>query len=472
MPDLLRVTQPITSNENNIGRARPQDQPPQPTIVNVPDPSRVTKTTDQTVYSERQNQRHDPNVKSNFDHFVGLLRSTPYLSQTITQLIFTRMGNVVNSGISEDFAANIAKFMDLLNMNEAELLQFVLNQGNTSAKFSGEIFDMLRQSLSGSNSSDMTNAILQFVKTFDNASSNGQLINSIIANLKNIAQYMPKSKGEELLSLANKLIASAEQGSNPANMNTLKTEIFPYLSKYITQTKDFGSIRDIISTLTANYVNYENGSVDNLMQSFEKLFNYPQLADKLSQIPAEQIEAMLLNARFKNADTRLMDLFVNIISNGLTGGSDATNKEVFENILKSLLINNSVYMPVEHMIVPVFINGRHMFSEIWVDPDASSSSGDDSDENTAKLLVKFDIENIGFFELVMLYKGGNAELLMFCPPALSKKYDSIKLALQKILENNGITCQNIAVEKSVQPLVISDVFPKIFEKRDSINVKV
>ncbi|MEG0020783.1 MAG: hypothetical protein RR728_09565, partial [Oscillospiraceae bacterium] len=155
---------------------------------------------------------------------------------------------------------------------------------------------------------------------------------------------------------------------------------------------------------------------------------------------------------------------------------DPANKEFFEDILKSVLLNKSVYMPLQHVIIPANINGTMFFSEMWVDPDASDNAKEGGNEPAAKLLIKFDIQSVGFFEMVILCQKENKkdriDMLFFHPQSFSAKSADIKKAISAIMLKNGLNCGTITVEKSNAPLAVSDVFPKIYERKDTINVKV
>ncbi|MEG0090921.1 MAG: hypothetical protein RSA20_03805, partial [Oscillospiraceae bacterium] len=152
------------------------------------------------------------------------------------------------------------------------------------------------------------------------------------------------------------------------------------------------------------------------------------------------------------------------------------NKEFFQDILKSVLLNKSVYMPLQHVIIPANINGTMFFSEMWVDPDANDNAKEGGTEPAAKLLIKFDIQSVGFFEMVILCQKENQkdriDMLFFCPQSFAAKSAEIKKALTAIMQKNGLNCGSITVEKSQKPLGVSDVFPKIYERKDTINVKV
>jgi hypothetical protein len=48
----------------------------------------------------------------------------------------------------------------------------------------------------------------------------------------------------------------------------------------------------------------------------------------------------------------------------------------------------------------------------------------------------------------------------------------IRGSLTGILTDNGLNAGSVDVEKMVRPLTVSEIFPKIFDGKDSINVRV
>lgn len=472
MSEILKVTQPLVRNDQtNLIRPSPS-QTQNPIVSGIVDPSKVVRTDGQNI-PDNSTKQDGAHLSSNFDSFLQSLKNSPGLSETFTELIFSKLGNIVNSGIDTGFAQEISQFMQLLKMTESELLSFVQSQLQTSVKFGGPVFEELRKILAQTKNEDLKNSILEFIKIFDNASGANHTMKNIMANLAQIAQKMPSAQKEALQKLMQELSTAASQGANSKNLSLLKNSIIPFLSDYIGQTKDFGSIRDVIARLTLNIVSYENGTTDKLLNSLQKLLKNPLVSKQLSGISAQEIEAILTNARFKDADTKMVDSFLNVLTRGLKGDTgDPANKQFFEDILKSVLLNKSVYMPLQHAIIPADINGTMFFSEIWIDPDANDNAKQGGDEPAAKLLIKFDIQNVGFFEMVILCQNSKVDMLFFHPISFASKSGEIKRAITQILKNNGIDCNSLSVEKSAQPLAISDVFPKIYDRRDTINVKV
>ena len=87
-----------------------------------------------------------------------------------------------------------------------------------------------------------------------------------------------------------------------------------------------------------------------------------------------------------------------------------------------------------------------------------------------KVLVKFDVKDLGFFEMIMLVQDGLVDMQLFYPETLEDNKDEIRENIVNIIERNGMSFQSYLSDKVEQPRPISEVFPKIYEGRNMINV--
>ena len=58
------------------------------------------------------------------------------------------------------------------------------------------------------------------------------------------------------------------------------------------------------------------------------------------------------------------------------------------------------------------------------------------------------------------------------PEVLDGKEGEIRDELARILERNGLEAKELFLGSSKESIAISEAFPQIFERRNSINVKV
>ncbi len=469
MVDLLRVDTPVTGNDT-ASRLKPHQNPQQEQLYNVADPSRVAKTQDQNVNADRQPNQYIKNMDSNFDKFMQAVRNLTSLTETYGEMFFSKLGSQVNSGLGAEFTEELAQYMNLLQMTDKELLRFLQNQKSSAIKFSGPFFDLLRQTVKESGSNELKNAVLDFLRRYDSMSSGNHILKNMISNLKNIAANMPQSKGSQLNSMIEELSMQNAAGHNKENLAVLKNEILPFLANYVSSTKDFGMARDIMAVLTLNIARYECGEQEAFLQSFFTLMGFREVAKKLPGVDLEALKNRLMSDMV-NENTRLLDHLATLISKGVNGGAGIESKAIFENMLSALLLNESVYMPLVHMTIPAEVNGRQFFSEIWADPDDRSEKGG-SGGRAVKILVKFDIRDLGYFEMILFSKDEKLDLELYYPETLESKEKEISQGISEIVAKNQLSFRSFVLGKCIAPKSISEVFPKLYEGRNAINVTV
>ena len=478
MPDLLGVTNPVPGHENaNINRNMPVI-PNDPRLQNAADPTRVTRGDNRT---ERQDAgdaagsgralRYD----SNFAAFLQRLADSPDMAASMTELMRAYQGTVVSSGIGEGMAADMAALLEMLKMDEGELAKFFKNQMDAGNRFTGPLFAILREAYGTGSSEVMRGSILQFLKRYSDYSSSQHVQGNLLRTLTRLTRSIPASFGNQLLGMVSELEGKMASGDRAGSLKLLQSAIMPFLASYTSKTNDMGLSRSLISMLALDVARYENGSREGLLQAFHQLNAHSTLREKLGSLS----DAALLNLAEHNSFTKaaeqdqLADQLARTAQRALRGGAGAEAQDAFRNIVSAFLVNESVYMPLMHLVIPLEWNGRMMFSELWVDPDAEDNlkKGQGHRENTIRFLFKIDIQGLGFFDMVLTCQRENVDLQLYCPEAIASFAGTFQGELSRILTENGMNAGSVEVKAMEKPLTISGVFPRIFEGENSINVK-
>ena len=157
----------------------------------------------------------------------------------------------------------------------------------------------------------------------------------------------------------------------------------------------------------------------------------------------------------------------------LRGEGSADVQQIFRNLVSAMLVNESVYMPINHYLLPLEWNGRMLFSELWVDPDAENDRGDGSGrkDHGMKLLFKIDVQSLGFFDVILTTRGSEVEVQVGCPARALPFAQRIEQSLTDIVRRNDLTPAKVTVRRMDKPVTLTEVFPKIFEKRSGVNVR-
>ena len=157
----------------------------------------------------------------------------------------------------------------------------------------------------------------------------------------------------------------------------------------------------------------------------------------------------------------------------LRGEGSADVQQIFRNLVSAMLVNESVYMPINHYLLPLEWNGRMLFSEMWVDTDAETDRGDGSGrkDHGMKLLFKIDVQSLGFFDVILTTRGSEVEVQVGCPAQALPFAQRIEQSLTDIVRRNDLTPARVTVRRMDKPVTLTEVFPKIFEKRSGVNVR-
>lgn len=480
MANILNILPPTAGHNDLSAKTNQPAVGMDPNIKNPVDIKNVVRA-DQKGSSENNTaQKEKLAPDSNYATFLRNIQEFMDLSPVMSKLFFSGLANIVETGIRENFAVEISGFLEMSKMNPTELLAFIKEQLSSNARFTGILFDTLRQAVFYSDSSDIRAQILEFVRSLDNMNSGRHIMENIKQELNNIGQGMFKSQRDTLEDAMVHLNFNLSAGDVKENLDVLKKEILPILKNYIHQTGDTGFIRDQISLLTYNIARYENGNMDRVSLLFKKLMSNKDLA-------------ALFEKNFKGLDWKDMniadflkayshkqqsedlkswnDSFLNIMEKAVRGEAGNENRAVFESIMTSILLNQSVYMPLLHLMVPLEMYNTKLYSEIWIDPDCEND-GVDSDKRRSRLLVKFDIEDLGFFDLVIDYTKDDVDVALLYPEQHKKLEGEFRKGLMGIFKKHNLNYNMISLQKSSAPVTISEVFPKVFERRNSVNVRI
>jgi len=437
----------------------------------IADPNRVVRTNDQNVNTGEQAYRYG--ADSNFENFVRTLRSMPELMDIYNDVFMTKLSSEVNLvSYGKDFADQVFQFMQSIEMSPEELLNLMKEQNLLTNKFTGPFFDIIRNMMSNGSSRELTMAVLDFLKRYDAYTSSDHTENVMLSNLQSIASNIPKTKSGQLLQL---LQQYPQDGSQADKLNFMKNDMMPFLTKYVSQTHDYGVARDMIAMFAVSLGKFETGSQEAFTSSFRNLAGYLQIMGMLDGVDASALQERLMSGKTVDGrTTEIMDNFVKILSDGFGGTAGAANKASFQEMVSSLLINESVYMPLTHLVIPANIDGKMLFSEMWVDPDADNGAGgmDREESRASKIFVKFVIQELGNFDLLILEREGKVSLELHYPEVLQDKSADIRKAMNTIISSNGLTMDNLKVMKGKNEKNLIQIFPKIFAQKTSVDVSV
>ena len=478
MADLLGATNRVPGYESiNNNRTHPlPPNPSDPQIRNIVDPSRVVRPDGRTD----QQGANDPmqsdvlRYDSNLQTFFQQLQNAPDLPQVLSQALTWIRGSVTTPGLTAGIAQEMATLLEMLKMDEDSLLKFFKNQLQGESRFSGPLFNLLRQAYQKMSGESAKRAILMFAKRYGDFSATKHIAGNMTRQLRQISDYLPASWRGQLAELLAQLENGLEAGDRQGNLNLLQNQILPYLGSYVERTHDLGKVRDLIGMFMLEMTRYENGSEEGLLSAFRQLSGYGELLTGLNQLDDDALMRLMKTTPYEQASQNdgLAEQLTKAAETALRGDLGPEAREAFSEIVRSFLINESVYMPVNHMMIPVDWNGKMSYSEVWVDPDAEQSNGGEQERGRIQFLFKVDIQSLGALEMTLGAMKEQVDLRVMGPDAVAANAARISQDLATILSDHGLNGRDIKVSKLERPLGLKEVFPNLFEGKRSINVKV
>ena len=478
MANVLKVSTPMGGYDNSANvRANPGMR--NPAQVEAPvTPEKVVKPDARSDASSRDGSALKFKFDTSFDNFVHQLGELPRTVEELPRLFQEMQSVSVESGLSEGIAQEIAQFIEMAEVVPGNLKGFIEAQGMTSIRFTGAFFDLMRKVMKETRSADVKLHILDFVKRYTDMAESGILLRDIQRSLQEIKAKMLPEQRAELERLEGGMMYDGDAAAeNPGNVKTLKTALLPYINAYISQTHDRGGLRNAAARLAEQISRYENGGKTGVLKAFEKLMDYPVFQKYFKNADTSRIFEILANTEFETNSkmNRMSGKLADIIGKGAAQQEEQAVRSSCLQIMRSILLNESVYMPVLHFMVPFSMDGRFLFSEWWIDPDAEGGGAkeDGTRERIVKGLIKFDIQELGFFDLYFVWKEGNKVVLQLnVPPAMAEESGQIRKSIGTIMKQHDLETDEFVVGVSNESIPLSEAFPKLRERKNSINVSI
>ena len=478
MPDLLGATNPVPGYDKSTVNRNITVSPENTQIQNVPDPSKVVRADGRTEQQD-SNLQGDGHIRydSNFQTFLQRLRDTPSLAESLSLIFSGREATIVSSGLSAGIAEEMGRLLEMLRMDEGQLLDFLQGQFKTGTRFGGALFALLRNAYEKASSGGVRTDILQFLKAYVDFDSTSHIEGNLLRDLGAMADAMPASFAEKLRDLTAQLQNGIAAGNRQGNLQLLQREIFPYMSSYVERTHDMGTPRSLLTMLALNVARYENGSEEKLLEGFHQLSGYGTLKGQLGGIDDQSL-LLLLKSRGAGSEGSRAVQFSNQLASAAArafrGEGSAEVQRAFQNLIAAMLVNESVYMPINHYLLPLEWDGRMLFSELWVDPNAEEEQDRSAggQKRTMRLLFKMDVQSVGLFDVILTTQGTEVDVQIACPDKAAPFSKQIGDAVSQILARNELRPTRVAVRRMDRPVTLTEVFPKIFEGKNSVNVKV
>jgi len=411
------------------------------------------------------------NFESNYTAFIQRMHEGMQLPIEMEELLFTDGIALQTLGDTELQGLLNELFAEIETKDPGELMNFIESQQQAQVKFSGELFDGLRNILNHDISPAFRDTILDFIKSYNNYASSEHLLNQMASLGDDIESLLLPSQREGFEKLMDQLDLNAPPGDTEKNTEVINKLIIPFLSGYVSRTHNYGAVRTASVLFSLYAVKYEDGKEEEVKQLFAKLMKNGDFRMLFKGDPEKALEKAMENLRPQSEKaTKFPEMLTKLIQKGTEGSAGAENVEKYYQVLNHLLMNESVYMPLIHLLIPFRYQDKNVMSEMWVDPDAERDKQDAAKKQ--KIFIKFSIQNVGNFELISMVDNGNVNMQVYIPPTLREPEENISRNIQDILKKNGFNVSNMELGVLTRSHRVDEVFPEIKEKEKGINVAV
>ena len=476
MANILQVTNSALNTETkNIGAEQPLKTPlSDQQIRNPSDPSRVVRADGQesgksgTATGEKN--FGVAGYSSNYGAFLQKLAEGTDLTQLLGDLF---SGSGIAAQGDEQTGLLIRELLTSLQFERPEdVTGFLKEQTSQQLKFSGPFFEKFRSLLLQGSSSSMKDAAMEFLRAYNDFSAGEHLLRQMETLTKDITSLLFPSVRGEFEELLKGMDWGAQNGRTQENMETLRGQVIPFLSRYISKTHDYGAVRSATMMLVLNCIKYENGSREQLLQLFDRMASSREFPRFFGDDPKAALTMLLEGVTPGQHQSGFADAFSSLLLKGMEGGAGLEQVQPFYQLLNSLLLNESVYLPLMHLILPFQYQDKEVMSELWVDPDAHKEEDEAQGGRKIRFLVRFEISGVGDFELAASLQERKAKLQLAVPPALMEERQEIQKKVTGIFRQNGMEVSRLLVQEKQGEMRLEEVFPDILRKEKAIDVRI
>lgn len=472
MPENLRITAPVP---NSDGILKPNPSAPS-SAVEPMEPARVNRPNTQDQNADSASLNLLLGKDSVFGKFIQQLRQTPPLSETLGKLLFTTVRRMETSPGSLPESSVLRELASCLAAEQEGLAKDLMFQQKSSNLFAGPLFQLLGRISEQAGDPQLDLRAAAFLKAFDGFFSVKDTTAAILSNLDTIGRQIPAGDAKQLSLLSEKLNTADPTRLLDSNLNLLKKEILPYLSSYISKSSDYGRVRETISLLLQNISILNVSSRENLENQFRQLASYCErhAAGPTVRLMRSFYEEAVASGSEK-PENRFFQSLISLLSRSGAPDLPEADKAVCADIGRSLLLDNSVYMPFTHIFLPAVLEGRFLFTQIWIEKKESREGGSAPAGRTAaptRLYLTFTIQDLGYFEARVELTGKKVDLALSCPEKLLSQRGAIASSLGQILVNNGLSSGDIRLYRCEKPEVPELILQKIMERKRMVDVTV
>lgn len=368
---------------------------------------------------------------------------------------------------------NISKY----NTNSAMLREYfgqLLSQ-IPSYEMRGELtsaFEKLLAKLSGNAEDTFSNYTINDQKN--------QVGNSIFGQenetFRLISDYLTKNPPDESVGDFSEYITALHSGTEDklSVVESMFTGLIPDEELSALLSEEFGkvgSMQELVDFMNAFLETMPESPLrdtlfDALEESVEVLANDDPFIEAKKQ--AQSGQAQSAQPQKHSSIQALTDFVSKNINHPALKSIDSFNAS---NLLQSMINAPGVMTPLAHFILPLQIENTRAFGELWVDNDDDSVPKTGGGTKRYHLFLTFDVDNLGRFEADVYAGESSVDISLLHPPAFTRKIDGVINRVNRIAAGAGYSVNRFETGVLKSPHNLTQIFPKLIERRAGLNVQ-
>ena len=142
------------------------------------------------------------------------------------------------------------------------------------------------------------------------------------------------------------------------------------------------------------------------------------------------------------------------------------------NLLQSMINAPGVLTPLAHYILPIQVENTRAFGELWVDNnDDSGATGKAGGGVHHHLFLTFDVDTYGRFEVDVYANENSVRVSLLHPTTFARNIDNVVQRVNRIAASTKYRIDDFQTGVLKEPHSLTQIFPKLTERRSGLNVK-
>lgn len=379
-------------------------------------------------------------------HNISRYNTNPYMLKETFNIL---MAQVPSNSLRREMSDGFNDLLSLLfTQKEISEMGDYVNNNDTINSQKNQAFNEINYS--NSNNSDEKLSISLFISSRLSDSDYLNSLNLSEENINSIVEKFFSGSDSGLITLRN-IIQSFLSGSEG------RSEI-PILLKEFSQIKDISTLVDYLNDILRSIP--EIPQRDNIYKMFVDIVN---IMVERKELPAE-----MQKPAAPSTLNKLTDFISKNINHQAIQSLDNFNAS---SLLQSLLNAPGVFTPLAHYVLPLQIDNTKAFGELWVDNDENNPNNTPSGQKNYHLFLTFDIESVGRFEVDLYALGENVNVSLLYPKSFTYRVDDITAKIENKIAQIGYKTQSFKTAVLKTPHVLTEVFPKLLERRTGMDVQ-